>query len=594
MHQDDGSRLGPQRPAEQPAVRTTIVGGRPPGSGRAVGAVPRGIEVLLKKAAVDGEFRTALLARRAGSADLIGLRLEPAEAAMLDAAPAAQLEAIIAATRVDDRVRPAFLGRAAGVMLAALTAVGAGCDRDAPTKGVRPDDPAAADRATAPANPAAVAEGALHSIEPIEPHRIAFETPTPERVVVVAVDGRPVDVRPDGPPNWGRPGELITVYVAGRPVFVPLPVTPVAYSAGMAPDLPPTAPPTSQPAGPAVDQVTRGARPDLPPTTQPGTSTTQPDAAAATTQPDGLIAPAELERLITQLDDREFAVREAAQRRLEQGGLAVLPKLKEALAGGKLTPETAERIREVVNRAERIQGLVGQLGEPVVAIVVAGFAAQPLEPPADRAERGLVAIGPKALPVLRDMQAGGKLSPEVDARVRRIITTLDPKPAPSTTQPEAVPPTTQPGAGHGRPIVQPREVAGARADIPPPAVIAGVQPALPPAVQPPTPPPARSTTQPDASTTQPDAGAIGPDEFERLVRELDDPKFAVREAAHKRLLEAGKPLLPQIRERLAAKNLPPETAWRLGEVVKALDPPAAITVEDQPELRVIVGLGGRF
>jgi len=38
---------------EQEAVRTTIVGGRPPGSGQPVGRIPRGIEVLLKKAAVD-------------------------------------------------------------------------------------------------------------------------------------------------------------------------------------------------------------------------------------------------------------------------------------------------------------------------------------------------------------------------------------------------------------------------------------------------------------------------------------------------------------------------------------------------------------
>ena len=56
---------GPQfrgnRPAEQPAVRTTIVGGRPPGSGHGVGQIPRGIELLVKKASVDPEFRKLLL-----------------------------------------------------------------------------------------------------------------------------------------------------------------------------------------------------------------------------------------------------------------------------------------------------------------------------------------------------------------------------------------------------------------------------------------------------------------------------------------------------------------------------------------------------
>ena len=46
---------------EQEAVRTTIVGGRPPGCGQPVGQIPRGIEVLVKKAAVDPEFKTLLL-----------------------------------------------------------------------------------------------------------------------------------------------------------------------------------------------------------------------------------------------------------------------------------------------------------------------------------------------------------------------------------------------------------------------------------------------------------------------------------------------------------------------------------------------------
>ena len=39
----------PAQPLEQESVRTTIVGGRPPGSGKPMGNVPRGIEVLLKK-----------------------------------------------------------------------------------------------------------------------------------------------------------------------------------------------------------------------------------------------------------------------------------------------------------------------------------------------------------------------------------------------------------------------------------------------------------------------------------------------------------------------------------------------------------------
>ena len=68
-------------------------------------AIPRGIEVLVKKASVDPAFRTLLLERRAGAAREIALELDPAEAAMLNAIPAAQLEAIIARTTVDPMSR---------------------------------------------------------------------------------------------------------------------------------------------------------------------------------------------------------------------------------------------------------------------------------------------------------------------------------------------------------------------------------------------------------------------------------------------------------------------------------------------------------
>ena len=81
-------------------MRTTIVGGRPPGSGRGLGDIPRGIEVLVKKASVDAEFRKLLLEKRAEAAGEIGLVLDPAEAAMISAVPAVQLETIIAQTSV--------------------------------------------------------------------------------------------------------------------------------------------------------------------------------------------------------------------------------------------------------------------------------------------------------------------------------------------------------------------------------------------------------------------------------------------------------------------------------------------------------------
>lgn len=101
--------------------------------------IPRGIEVLVKKAAVDPDFRQLLLERRAAAAGEIGLKLEPAEFAMINAVPAEQLETIIANTNVSEVTRAAFLGRAAAVMLAALGVSAAGCSGNEPSKGVRPD-----------------------------------------------------------------------------------------------------------------------------------------------------------------------------------------------------------------------------------------------------------------------------------------------------------------------------------------------------------------------------------------------------------------------------------------------------------------------
>jgi hypothetical protein len=144
-------RIKMARPGEPEAVRTTIVGGQPPGSGRRVGAVPRGVEVLVKKAAVDPAFKKLLMEKRAEAAEAIALKLEPAEAAMLNAVPEAQLESIVANTKVSPILRPAFVGYAAGVMLAALattTACGdAGTSPDDPgaTRGIQPDFPATAE-----------------------------------------------------------------------------------------------------------------------------------------------------------------------------------------------------------------------------------------------------------------------------------------------------------------------------------------------------------------------------------------------------------------------------------------------------------------
>jgi hypothetical protein len=115
-----GAQFRADRPREHEAVTTTIVGGRPPGSGQPVGNIPRGMEVLVKKAAVDPEFRALLLAQRDQAAQSIGLTLEPAEAMMLRGVPAAQLQKIIAETVVPEEHRRTFLSYTGVAMLAIL------------------------------------------------------------------------------------------------------------------------------------------------------------------------------------------------------------------------------------------------------------------------------------------------------------------------------------------------------------------------------------------------------------------------------------------------------------------------------------------
>ncbi len=118
------------------------------------GAIPRGLEVLLKKAAIDPEFRVLLLEQRAGAAAAIELDLTPAETAMVNAIPADQLKQLIANTTVPSEQRRVFLGRTAAAM---LLAIGAGavllpmCAR-AKSRGISPDRPRRGEIPTAPTN----------------------------------------------------------------------------------------------------------------------------------------------------------------------------------------------------------------------------------------------------------------------------------------------------------------------------------------------------------------------------------------------------------------------------------------------------------
>ena len=75
-----------------------------------LGGVPRGIEVLLKKASVDLAFKELLLSRRAEAAQAIGLTLTASEVVMLQSVAADQLEGLIRKTKVPKEHRRVFLG----------------------------------------------------------------------------------------------------------------------------------------------------------------------------------------------------------------------------------------------------------------------------------------------------------------------------------------------------------------------------------------------------------------------------------------------------------------------------------------------------
>ncbi len=314
------------RALEQPAVRMTIVGGRPPGSGKGLGAIPRGIEVLVKKASVDPAFKATLLERRAAAAECIGLALTPEESSILNVAPASQLQAIIANTKVDKLIVPAFLGKAAAVMLVALGA-SAASSQVVPQNGVRVAGPPA----TAPADPT--------------------EQNAPPQLVV----GDRADVP------------------ASQPAI------PQVRFAAMA-DIPATQP-ASQPA-------TQASRPTTLPTTLPAATLrkvneliAQMDAEAFKTREDGQkqltdmgleIVPTLIEKLnsgkeslevnsrlesiingainplVAQLGQKDPSERDEAVKKLTGAGPGVVPYLQKTIKAGKLSYDTAMRVNDVI------------------------------------------------------------------------------------------------------------------------------------------------------------------------------------------------------------------------------------------------------
>jgi hypothetical protein len=150
----------------------------PPEPGAIPRHIPRGLEVLIKKAAVDPAFKKVLFEKRAEAAKALGLKLTPAEEAMLAVVPLPQLEGIVAHTRVSPGLRPAFLGYAAGAMVAALAATTSGCTGpfSPAEEGIRPDPPPktlpwkADDSENAAKQRAEADEGITRGIRPARPN----------------------------------------------------------------------------------------------------------------------------------------------------------------------------------------------------------------------------------------------------------------------------------------------------------------------------------------------------------------------------------------------------------------------------------------
>jgi len=123
----------------------TIVGGRSADSKPAANS-PRGIEILLKKASVDGDFANVLLESPEEAARLISLDLHDSERRILLNTPSSTLQTMIRHTTVKRQQLSAFKTMSAALMLAAVLAVsslGSACDSGStPSKGISADDPA--------------------------------------------------------------------------------------------------------------------------------------------------------------------------------------------------------------------------------------------------------------------------------------------------------------------------------------------------------------------------------------------------------------------------------------------------------------------
>ena len=197
MSNDQGDRRTKQ------AVKTTIVGGQPPGNDRSLPPIPVGIEDLIGMAAVNGEFATALYEDRAAAITAGGVELTATERGILAAIDDAMLAQMVANVErgVPNRERRWFLHRSAAALLvlAGGGAVASACS-DPQSKPQPPKSPAPADAAAAPPDAQPVPKDGPPPPPPdaVRPEPMPTRGISPDRP---KPDVKPTGINPDRPPQ---------------------------------------------------------------------------------------------------------------------------------------------------------------------------------------------------------------------------------------------------------------------------------------------------------------------------------------------------------------------------------------------------------
>ncbi|MBI5724682.1 MAG: hypothetical protein HZA50_12035 [Planctomycetes bacterium] len=605
---------------EMPAVRTTIVGGRPPGCGKDIGDIPRGIDVLIKKAAVDQDFRKLLLALRARAADEIGLILQPEEAALLEIVPASQLDAIIARTHVEPSKRPAFLGKAAAVMLVALGASG--------VQQARADDAAdamqqkeAKQRALVQAQPVpGVIKPPIAKIDPIMPDATTQPASSPSTRPASQPASQPALT----PQQRAEVDKLVEQLDSNE-----FAKRDAAYN-------------KLKDMGPILPQVAAGVRNPNATPRKPSEPATQP-ASVPATQPASQPAsqPAltpqqrvEVDKLVEQLDSDEFAKRDAAYNKLKEMGQPVVPVLKEIATNRKLSDEVATRIKLVI---ESINPPATIPVNPTRMIVKGAEPNGPVRSVEIRVRAG-------AEPLLPDNNGNDGVDEIQIQPVAQVIPLagdrIEKQPPKPTTQPASAPATQPASQPASQPALAPqqraeidklieqldsnefatrdaaykklkemgqtvvpvlKEIAAGRklSDEVSTRIKLVIESINPPPIQPVLTPQQQKeleerkilveiekkrkmmelevVAQPASvpASVPSSQSALTPKqraEVDKLVEQLDSDEFAKRDAAYNKLKEMGQPVVPVLKEIAANKKLSAEVAARIKLVIESLNP----------------------